>query len=108
MQLLPEIAAADALALDRIRVQTYIDDAIDAKSNRAKHLAAVEAHLTWVRQAHDALPAEPDPALAYRRAFALAIADKYFTTSTSADGITDAAGDSARFGAALEAGLAKV
>lgn len=108
MPLSPEVAAADALGLDRIRVQAYLDDSTDAKANRAKHLAAVEAHLAWVKAAHDALPPEPDSVLAFRRAFALAIADKYFTTSTSADGITDAAGDAARFGAALAAGLAKV
>lgn len=74
MDLDPDIAAADWLDLERIRVQTYRDDVAGY----------------------------------FERQMAIALAEKYFTTSTATDPATiqaDAVADGKRFQAALTEAL---
>ena len=101
----PEIAAADSIALERMRVQIYKNNAAHASEKQDEHVAAVKEHLGWVSAAHDALPPEAEEALKFKREFALGLALRYFTPVSTGDGTTDATNDAARFEVAMNAAI---
>ena len=95
-------AAATALDLDKIKAQDYRNALAQQAADRAAHRALVQSLADWLKTEYTALP---DPAAEFRREMALAIADKYFTTSTATlpeSIVLDARNDAARFKAALE------
>lgn len=97
-----DIAAADALVLERIKAQDYRNELADLAAHRAAMREHQSAFAAWFKSAYAALP---DPQAELRREMALAIADKYFTTSTAtldASIQTDAVNDARRFRAALD------
>lgn len=100
-------AAATALDLDKIKAQDYRNALAQQAADRAAQLALLESHFAWARAEYAALPPEDD-AVEFRRQMAVAIAAKYFTTSTSTVPATieaDAVNDAARFKAALNEAL---
>lgn len=110
-----DIAAADALQLERIAAQDYRNEAADLAAHRAAvrdHLATIRAQyaefVAWTKAEYAKLP---DPAAKKRLDVALAIADKYFTTGTATlpESVElDAANDARRFKAAVDAAVAVV
>ena len=104
-----DIAAADALALERIAAQDYRNECADLAAHRAavrEHHAALRAKyaefIAWTKAEYATLPT---PEAELRQRMALAIAEKYFTTSTATlpESVTaDAVNDARRFKAALD------
>jgi len=98
-------AATTSLDIDKIKAQDYRDSIKQATVDRATQRALLQAFLDWNKAQYDALPAELDNAQELRRSMAVAIAAKYFTTSTATlpeSVLADAQKDSARFKAALD------
>lgn len=109
MPLDADIAAADALALERITAQDYRNECANLAAHRAavrEHQAAIRAKydefIAWTKAEYASLP---DEATELRQRMALAIAEKYFTTGTATlpESVTlDAVNDARRFKAALD------
>ncbi len=104
-----DIAAADALQLERIAAQDYRNECANLAAHRSAvqaHLAAIRAqyaaYIEWVKAEYAALP---DPEAEKRLELAKAIAEKYFTTGTATlpeSVLLDAVNDARRFRAALD------
>jgi hypothetical protein len=120
-----DIAAADALMLDRIKAQEYRNDLANLRAYRTNSLAAQAAHHAACLAKQDELramlsaqlaalpPVAPEMPLAQQLRIRMgeAIADKYMTTNsntTPAGWASDAAADAGKFGSALTAAVAEV
>ena len=117
-----DIASADPAMLEKIKAQDYRDDLVAIRSYRAAALAVNTEHkracaaiqqaaIDWQKEQFFALPPELTPEQRMRLKLAVAIAPKYFTTTsniTLEGWRSDAAQDAGRFGAGLAAAVATV
>ena len=101
----PDILAADAVGLEKIKAQDYRNMLAAQAADRLAFRTMVNEFVTWLKTESGKFPIEPDPAVAFRQALIIELVPKYMTTSTAIDPaaiVLDAQRDTERLKAALD------